>query len=93
MDKREYDSQYARESYRWYKAHGICVGCKRRDAIKGRVHCPECAAKSREHMRGYMQKVDPVKRREYMREYMRAYRKAERDLTCISRRCKSEQVD
>lgn len=78
MRNREYDRQYSRETYKWYKAHGVCVGCRKRDAVKGRVRCPECAAKARMRTRKY--KVDPVKRREYMREYMRAYRKAGRDV-------------
>lgn len=76
--EREYDRRYARETYAFYKAHGVCISCHQRDAIKGQVRCPECAAKERERMRNHH--VDPVKRREYMREYMRAYRKAGRDV-------------
>lgn len=34
----------AKERYYWYKSHGICVGCSRAEARKGRVYCPQCAA-------------------------------------------------
>ena len=78
MTSIEYNRQYARESYTWYKAHGVCVTCHQQDAVKGRVRCPGCAAKARMRMREY--KVDPVEHREYMREYMRAYRRAGRDV-------------
>lgn len=33
----------SKELYEWYKAHGICVTCKREPARKGRVQCTACA--------------------------------------------------
>ena len=75
-----HDLEYARETYRWYKLHGICVKCHTSDAMPDRVMCTDCAECARERSRMYYRKQDPVKRREYMREYMRAYRKAGRDV-------------
>lgn len=38
----EEKSRRNRERYEWYKAHGICVKCGRRDAFNGRVECEYC---------------------------------------------------
>ena len=35
------------EAYEWYKAHGICVGCRMAYAEPGRVYCAKCARKRR----------------------------------------------
>ena len=84
---REYKStpherEYVRETYRWYKAHGICVACHHRDAVPGRTMCPECTEKRRTACRAYYNKPEvhearKAHMREYMREYMRRYRQQE----------------
>lgn len=28
--------------YNWYKSRGICVNCHQENAIRGKVHCPNC---------------------------------------------------
>jgi hypothetical protein len=39
------ESEYRAAVYRQLKEHGVCIGCRRADAIKGMVYCPECRAK------------------------------------------------
>ena len=36
-----------KEIYQWYKEHGICVRCHKRDAEPHRVKCFECAEQQR----------------------------------------------
>lgn len=36
-----------KEQYEWYKKHGICVKCRKRDAEPHRVKCLECSEKQR----------------------------------------------
>jgi predicted amidophosphoribosyltransferase len=38
-------SKSDKESYRWYREHGICPRCKKRFNKPGRVHCEVCLAK------------------------------------------------
>lgn len=37
-----------RNFYAWYRAHGVCVRCRKEDAAPGHSMCPECMAKQRE---------------------------------------------
>lgn len=81
--KREYKStphelEYGKETYRWYKAHGVCVKCHHRDAMQDSTMCPECAEKNRQTCKEYYNNPAVKERRkEYMREYMRRYRREE----------------
>lgn len=36
---------YAKERYKWLKAHGVCVQCGQQDAAPGRTRCLVCADK------------------------------------------------
>ena len=38
-------------TYEWYVAHGICVRCRKRPALPGKVLCAECKDKAREKAR------------------------------------------
>lgn len=46
------------ERYAWYKAHGICVACGRKDAMLGRVRCFDCLEKERTRGRRYRESED-----------------------------------
>lgn len=37
---------YFRETYRWYKSHGICVACHRNPAENGQIRCAACREKN-----------------------------------------------
>ena len=39
------ESEYRAAVYHQLKELGVCIGCRRADAIKGMVYCPECRAK------------------------------------------------
>ena len=41
----------ARQTYHWYKEHGICVKCHSADAKPGGVHCEDCTMWFREWFR------------------------------------------
>jgi len=45
------ESAHRKKVYAAYKAHGICVICKRRRARKNRTKCPECARAHALYMR------------------------------------------
>ena len=49
MERTEERRAYLRESYAMYKAHGICVICRRADALRGLTVCAECREYKREH--------------------------------------------
>lgn len=44
-------SKKSRESYHWYKAHGICVDCKQEEAAPGKVRCLNCLSIRAEQIR------------------------------------------
>ena len=46
------------EMYMWCKAHGICVSCRREDAMIGHVRCFDCLEKEREHCKCYLESGD-----------------------------------
>lgn len=48
-------AQAKAENYQWYKAHGICVECHQRSAVKGKTLCETCATKFNEHKKKSMQ--------------------------------------
>lgn len=61
-----------KQTYEWYKAHGICVKCKKREAARGHVLCPDCMEKQRERYRKQMSSMTEEERREWnsqKREY------------------------
>ncbi len=43
-------------SYKWYKAHHICVKCGHENAVRNHTQCLECMMKSRESARAYNKK-------------------------------------
>ena len=46
------------EAYEWYVAHGICVRCRKRPALPGKVLCIECKEKrARMQNRGINRKM------------------------------------
>lgn len=50
------------DTYKWRKAHGLCVKCGRRLNAdeKQYMQCPICRAKVTEHTRDYRQKLEEV---------------------------------
>lgn len=60
---------YDRLTYNYYKEHGICVKCHRRDAALTHVLCDECAPK----VRRYEQHIDPSKLNEKRDKRMERY--------------------
>lgn len=55
---------YSKETYQWYKDHGICVKCKREDAEYGRTKCSECLEKEAEKVRA-KRLANPKSQKEY----------------------------
>ena len=43
-EAKAHKSNSDKESYRWYREHGICPRCKKRFNKPGRVHCEVCLA-------------------------------------------------
>ncbi len=43
------------ENYEWYKAHGICPGCRLRWNAPGKVHCEQCLKETKQRKR----RMDP----------------------------------
>ena len=54
--------EYARETYHWRKAHGVCVKCGKEDAELGKTLCVECAEKQSAHNKRYWGSLDAEKR-------------------------------
>lgn len=64
-----------RKDYHWFKSHGVCVECKHRKAVSGRVLCQECT--DRRAARKEAVNADPEKRerdKERRREYQKRHR-------------------
>lgn len=57
MNKKEYNRKYAKETYAWYKEHGICTRCHIEKAAPGRTTCNICAAIDRESAQEHYQKI------------------------------------
>lgn len=45
--------------YHWYKGHGICACCAKKDATPGRVFCDDCLEKQRIRKRKEKEKLSP----------------------------------
>ena len=56
---------YDREEYEWFKAHGICVRCRKAKARSGRTTCAESAAQKTERTLRYFNELTAEKRKEY----------------------------
>ena len=54
------------EAYEWYVAHGICVRCRKRPALPGKVLCIECKEKACEKAKSRYKSQD-VKKQQYER--------------------------
>ena len=54
---REHTRAYKRESYAWYKAHGICPVCHKADIAPGRASCRACLDKQKERYAGRAERV------------------------------------
>lgn len=67
MGTQEYNRVYARETYHWRKAHGICTRCGKEDAEPHKTLCAECAAKHAARIRRYWAALDEEKRQETLR--------------------------
>lgn len=46
----------SKETYHWYKQHGICVMCHRANAMENRTTCAECREKIKIKNRKYHEK-------------------------------------
>lgn len=84
----DYSAQQ-KQTYEWYKAHGICVKCKKHEAARGHVLCPDCMDRLRKNYYARVSKETEKEHRERnakAKEYersLRAKRKAEhRCLNC-----------
>ena len=67
MGTQEYNRVYARETYHWRKAHGICTRCGKEDAEPHKTLCAECAVKHAARIRRYWAALDEEKRQETLR--------------------------
>ena len=56
---------YDREEYEWFKAHGICVRCRKAKARSGRTTCAACAAQNTKRTLRYFNELTAEKRKEY----------------------------
>ena len=56
---------YDREEYEWFKAHGICVRCRKAKARSGRTTCAACAAQNTERTLRYFKEMTTERRKEY----------------------------
>ena len=54
---------YDREEYEWFKAHGICVRCRKAKARSGRTTCAACAAQNTERTLRYFNELTAEKRK------------------------------
>lgn len=64
---------------RWYIAHGICIGCRKENAMQGRQKCPDCL---------YKQTLQNMKYRSLEKERKRyAKRKKQREQRIASGMC------
>lgn len=61
------------EYYHWYKEHGICVSCAKKDAAPGRIMCDDCAERERERQK-QRRKNNPLTA-DVRREYNKRHRK------------------
>lgn len=52
----------SKETYHWYKQHGICVMCHRSNAVESLTTCAECREKIK------------IKNRKYSRKYFDEHR-------------------
>ena len=67
MGTQEYNRVYARETYHWRKAHGICTRCGKENAEPHKTQCAECAAKHAALVRKCWAVLDEEKRQETLR--------------------------
>ena len=72
------------ESYEWYAAHGICVRCRKRPALPGKVLCAECSDEAREKARLRYNKSQDAKeqQRSRVKKRIAELKKAGRCLIC-----------
>lgn len=61
-----HEKAYKKELYHWYRDHGICFECKRRDAEPGRMLCAAC--KRERALRAEHRDPGGEKRKAYLRE-------------------------
>lgn len=59
---------FDRESYAYYKAHGICVKCRREDAVKGKVLCRACAERHSAYSKQRYAALSEEEKNEYRRK-------------------------
>lgn len=71
-------------TYEWYAAHGICVRCRKRPALPGKVLCAECSDEAREKARLRYNKSQDAKeqQRERVKKRIAELKKAGRCLIC-----------
>ena len=72
------------ETYEWYVAHGICVRCRKRPALLGKVLCIECKEKACKKAKSRYNKSQDVKDHQLARVKKRIAqcKKAGRCLIC-----------
>lgn len=74
MKSKEERNRERRETYRWYRDHGICPQCRKREVAIGLKACPECLERHANWLAQYRQ-ADPEK----IWAYQRALRKRRAD--------------
>lgn len=71
------------EAYEWYVAHGICVRCRKRPALPGKVLCIECKEKACEKAKSRYKSQDVKKQQcERVKKRIAKCKKTGRCLIC-----------
>ena len=81
-------SKQQKKTYEWYKAHGICVACKKREAARGHSLCPDCMEERRDRYqkkKALMTEDERKERNARSNEHTRAGRaRRKRDHRCLN---------
>ena len=53
-----------KETYQWYKEHGICTSCRKEDAVPGQTRCWRCRANRRDadRIRYHQRKAEGIRK-------------------------------
>lgn len=82
---------YDREEYEWFKAHGICVRCRKAKARSGRTTCAACAVQNTERTLRYFNELTAEKRKEYSQRANRRTAETGGKVTTALRCCDGRQ--
>lgn len=71
------------ETYEWYVAHGICVRCRKKPALPGKVLCEDCKQQScKRAARNYKSQDARRSQSDRVKAKIRKYRESGRCLIC-----------